>query len=219
MIIADNVLSPDEVRAILTGLDQVPFRGGEITAGPAASKVKHNAQARGDDPGVITLGRRVRLALEIHPVMRRLVRPVRWSSLIFSRYQPGQAYGLHADNAGMVDTSGWPLRTDVSFTVFLSDPDTYEGGALLIQDLSGEREFRPAAGSVVLYPTGLLHRVTPVSAGTRIACVGWVQSLVRRADQREVLYDLETLRAGLPGEDTLILDKSIGNLLRMWGED
>jgi PKHD-type hydroxylase len=119
----------------------------------------------------------------------------------------------------MVDTSGWPLRTDVSFTVFLSDPDTYEGGALLIQDLSGEREFRPAAGSVVLYPTGLLHRVTPVSAGTRIACVGWVQSLVRRADQREVLYDLETLRAGLPGEDTLILDKSIGNLLRMWGED
>lgn len=218
MIVVNNILSPEDVKAVLAGLDQAPFYEGGHTAGPAASKVKHNTQARGDDPAVIALGRRVRLALEIHPVMRRLVRPVRWSSLIFSRYEPGQAYGLHADNAGMFDTSGWPLRTDVSFTLFLSDPDTYEGGSLLIQELSGEREFRPASGSVVLYPTGLLHRVMPVTEGTRIACVGWVQSLVRRADQRELLYDLETLRAGSQGQEALTLDKTIGNLLRMWGE-
>lgn len=218
MIVFENVLSLEDLSAILAGLGQAPFRGGEHTAGSAASGVKHNAQARGDDPGVIALGRRVRLALEMHPVMRRLVRPVRWSNLMFSRYQPGQEYGLHADNAGMFDSSGWPLRTDVSFTVFLSDPGSYEGGDLVIQDLSGERGFRPAAGSIVLYPTGLLHKVMPVTAGTRLACVGWVQSLIRRPDQRELLFDLETLRTGLEGQDALVVDKTLGNLLRMWGE-
>jgi PKHD-type hydroxylase len=150
--------------------------------------------------------------------MRTLVRPARWSNLMFSRYGPGQEYGLHADNAGMIDTDGWPMRTDVSFTVFLSDPDTYEGGALFIEDGAGGRAFRPPAGSAVFYPTGLLHRVMPVTAGERLACVGWVQSLVRRPDQREILFDLEGLRDEATGDASLTLDKTLGNLLRMWGE-
>ncbi len=150
--------------------------------------------------------------------MRTLVRPVRWSNLIFSRYAPGQQYGLHTDNASMYDANGCPLRTDVSFTLFLSDPESYEGGALLIQDLAGDREFRPRAGSAVFYPTGLLHRVTPVTAGVRLACVGWVQSLVRRPDQREILFDLDRLREGAEDDAALLVDKTIGNLLRMWGE-
>ncbi len=219
MIVVEDLLSIEQLRAVQDGLEQAPFRDGAATAGPSAAQVKHNQQARPDDPGVIALGRRVRLALESHAVVRRLVRPVRWSGLIFSRYGPGQQYGLHADNAAMYDTGGGPLRTDVSFTVFLSDPDSYEGGALRLQDLSGERAFRPRAGAAVFYPTGLLHQVEPVTSGVRLACVGWVQSLIRRADQREILFDLERVRDTAAGDAALLLDKAIGNLLRMWGED
>lgn len=119
----------------------------------------------------------------------------------------------------MVDEHGGPLRTDLSFTLFLQDPGAYDGGALLIDGLDGEREFRPAAGSAVVYQTGQLHRVTPVTRGERLACVGWIQSRVRRADQRELLFDLERIRPATPeGEARLLLDKAIGNLLRMWSE-
>ena len=111
------------------------------------------------------------------------------------------------------------MRTDLSFTLFLSEPDTYAGGALLLDGLDGEREARPGAGSLVLYATGVPHRVTPVTAGERLACVGWVQSALRREDQRELLFDLARTRAALPdGEARLLLDKSIGGLLRMWSE-
>lgn len=218
MIVVEEVLGRSEVLVLREALDAARFVDGRATAGAAAMSVKHNEQARGDDPAAIASARRVRLALEAHPVMRRLVRPVRWSSLMFSRYGPGQQYGLHADNAGMYAVDGWPLRTDVSFTIFLSDPETYEGGELFIEYGAGGRTFRPPAGSAVFYPTGLLHRVTPVTAGVRLACVGWVQSLVRRPDQREILFDLECLRDQASGEASLRLDKTIGNLLRMWGE-
>lgn len=215
-----EVFNQQEVLAIRDGLAAAPFRDGRATAGAAAEQVKHNAQARGDDAVVIDLARRVRLALEAHPTVRTLIRPARWSNLIFSRYGPGQQYGLHADNAGMYDSDGWPLRTDVSFTLFLSDPETYGGGALLVQDLAGDREFRPPAGHAVFYATSQLHRVTPVTHGVRLACVGWVQSLVRRADERELLFDLERVRRRPDAEESsLLLDKAIGNLLRMWGED
>ena len=218
LIIVEDVLAREEVLVIREALDHAPFRDGALTAGAAARKIKLNEQARRDDPGVVAVGRRVRLALENHRVMRGLVRPVRWSNLLFSRYGPGQQYGLHADNAVMNDTDGWPFRTDVSFTLFLSDPQTYEGGGLLIADSAGNREFRPPAGCAVFYPTGLLHRVTPVTVGVRLACVGWVQSFVRRPDQREVLYDLERLQEAATEEASLVLDKTLGNLLRMWGE-
>jgi len=218
LIVVEEILGRSEVLVLREALDAARFVDGRATAGAAAISVKHNEQARGDDPAVIASARRVRLALEGHPVMRRLVRPVRWSSLMFSRYGPGQQYGLHADNAGMYAVDGWPLRTDVSFTIFLSDPETYKGGELFIEDGAGGRAFRPPAGSAVIYPTGLLHRVMPVTAGIRLACVGWVQSLVRRPDQREILFDLEGLRDQAGGEASLRLDKTIGNLLRMWGE-
>lgn len=218
MILIEDVLGREQALAIGEALDHAPFQDGSLTAGSAARKVKQNTQALGDDAGVAALGDRVRLALEGNALVRRMVRPVRWSNLLFSRYSSGQQYGLHADNAAMVDEHGWPLRTDVSFTLFLSDPDTYGGGSLLIPGQSGDREFRLGAGSAVFYPTGLLHRVTPVTAGVRLACVGWIQSLVRRPDQREILSDLHGLRDDANDEASLILDKTIGNLLRMWGE-
>lgn len=213
-----EVLSAPEALDIRQRLSAAPFRDGRATAGPSAGSVKHNTQARGDDPVVVDLARRVRLSLEAHPTVRTLVRPARWSHLLFSRYEPGQQYGLHADNAAMYDPAGRPLRTDVSFTLFLSDPADYDGGALLLNDLAGNREFRPLAGHAVFYATSQLHRVTPVTQGERLACVGWIQSLIRRPDQRELLFDLEGVREEAGAEGALLLDKAIGNLLRMWGE-
>jgi PKHD-type hydroxylase len=219
LIFQAEVLSRAEVLAIRQELATTPFRDGRVTAGSVAGSVKNNEQARGNDQVVIALARRVRLALEAHPVVRTWARPVRWSPLMFARYGPGRQYGLHTDNAVMFDEGGWPVRTDISFTLFLSDHNSYEGGALLVRDSASDREFRPEAGSAVFYPTGQLHAVLPVTRGERLVCVGWVQSLVRRADQRELLFDLEQLRGGPnPGEEFLLLDKAIGNLLRMWGE-
>lgn len=219
MIVLGEVLTATEVARIRESLVHVPFRDGRVTAGAAARPVKNNEQADGSLPEVMALARMVKMALERHPIFHGLARPIRWSSLMFSRYISGQRYGLHTDEACMSDEHGWPLRTDLSLTVFLSEPDDYEGGALRFLDTNGERSFRPAAGSAVVYPTGLLHEVTPVTRGVRLACVGWIQSLIRRADQRELLFDLECVRRELPeGAAKLNLDQAIGNLVRMWGE-
>jgi PKHD-type hydroxylase len=219
MIVVSNVLSAAEVAHICESLARVPFQDGRATAGPAAREVKINEQAVGSNSEVAALARSVKSALERHPTFNDVAWPLRWSNLMFSRYVPGQRYGLHTDDACMYDDHGWPLRTDISFTVFLSDPDSYDGGELRFLEATGERRAKPPAGSVVLYPTGVLHEVTPVTRGVRLACVGWVQSLIRRADQREILFDLNRVRRELlDGEAKLHLDKAVGNLIRMWGE-
>ncbi len=219
MIVQIDVLNQEELHAVRKGLATASFQDGRVTAGPVARRVKNNEQARGDDPDVIALARRIRIALQDHPLVRTKIRPVNWSRLMFSRYGAGQQYGLHADDAIITDADGWPLRTDISFTLFLSDPGAYDGGALSIRDQGGDRHFRPEAGSAIFYSTGQLHSVTPVTRGARLACVGWVQSLVRGADRLELLADLEQIR-GDPGhgESSLLLDKAIGNLIRMWSE-
>lgn len=219
MITTVDILNADAVRKAVESLQTARFLDGRRTAGDAATRVKDNEQARGDEPEVIALARWIRLAIESHSVVRSAIRPVRWSSLLFSRYRPGQQYGAHTDNAFVYDRSGSPLRSDMSFTLFLSEPESYEGGALRTRCDGEDRDYRLPAGSAVFYPTGQIHSVTPVTRGVRVACVGWVQSLVRRADQRELLADLETIRhSEIPIEARLLLDKTFGNLLRMWGE-
>ncbi|HEX6860946.1 MAG TPA: Fe2+-dependent dioxygenase [Caulobacteraceae bacterium] len=214
MLTIADVLTAEDVARVREGLAAARFGDGKRTAGGAAKKVKANAQADSSDPKVKALAKFVRDALERHPVFATYARPARWSGVMFSRYGGGDAYGFHVDDAVM---SG--IRTDLSFTLFLSDPDTYEGGALLLDGLDGEREVRLPAGSLALYPSGPLHRVTPVTSGQRLAAVGWIQSLIRRADQREVLFDLSRTRASMAdGEPRLLLDKAVGNLIRMWGE-
>jgi PKHD-type hydroxylase len=219
MLTIDQVLAPEDVARVRERLAAVRFIDGRKTAGSTARKVKANTQADGADPEVVALSRFVRNALERCGVLAAYARPVRWSRLLFSRYRPGDAYGLHVDDAAMLADDGGRMRTDLSFTLFLSDPETYDGGALLVDGLDGEREAKPSAGSLVLYETGALHRVTPVTAGERLACVGWLHSAVRRGEERELLFDLARVRAALAeGDARLLLDKSIGGLLRMWGE-
>jgi PKHD-type hydroxylase len=214
MLTIADVLTPEDVERVREGLGSAPFGDGKRTASGPAKTVKANAQTDGSDARVQALAKFVRDALERHPVFSLYARPARWSPLLFNRYRGGDAYGFHVDNPVMGE-----VRTDLSFTVFLTDPDNYEGGALLVDGLDGEREVKLSAGSVVLYPTGALHRVTPVTSGERLAAVGWIQSLIRRADEREILFDLGRTRASLPdSEPRLILDKAIGNLVRLWGE-
>ncbi|MEM9965074.1 MAG: Fe2+-dependent dioxygenase, partial [Asticcacaulis sp.] len=204
------------VRHILADL---PFRDGRLSAGATARQVKANSQADADHPKTAALADFVRKKLMSQPLFANYARPARWSKLLFSRYGPDNAYGLHTDDALMRDEDGDALRTDLSFTLFLADPETYEGGALSLEGPEGTRDIRLAAGDMVVYRTGLIHQVTPVTKGERLACVGWVQSLIRREDQREILFDLWQLQNAVPqGPARLTAQKTIGNLLRMWSE-
>jgi PKHD-type hydroxylase len=147
------------------------------------------------------------------------VRPKKLTPLIFARYGPGETYGSHVDDAIMQG-----LRTDVSFTLFLSEPDSYEGGELVIDSSGGEESVKLPAGSLFLYPSTFLHRVEPVTKGERLVCVGWARSYLRSAEQRELLFDLDRARRALfarggKTDEFDILSKCTANLLRMWADD
>ena len=166
----------------------------------------------------MALGRFVRQAMERSGAFQIYARPARVSPILFNRYGAGERYGTHMDDAIMGEGEA-RLRSDLSFTLFLADPEAYEGGELVLEGTDGERAVKPAAGTLVVYSTGALHRVEPVTSGERLAAVGWIQSLVRRADQREILFDLARIRDSVPeGEPRLLMDRSIGNLLRLWAE-
>jgi len=219
MLTIADVLDAEDLKRVRDTLADTAFRDGKATAGATAAKVKANRQADPADPKVKPLAEFVRRALQRSSVFIAYARPQRWSKLLFSKYGPGEQYGFHTDDATMEADGGGRLRTDLSFTLFLSDPDTYEGGALLMDGLDGEREYRPAAGSAVVYSTGQLHRVTPVTRGERLAAVGWIHSMVSRNDERELIFDLQRVRWSMPdGPNQLLVDKAIGNLLRMWGK-
>ncbi|MBK5911208.1 Fe2+-dependent dioxygenase [Rhodothalassium salexigens] len=213
------VMSADDVAALRDALaDPALFDDGRRTAGWAAAAVKNNRQAR---PGgrARTLAHQVERALQANEVFAAYARPKAFVRTQFSRYGEGMAYGAHVDDALMGGQ-----RTDLSFTLFLSDPQTYDGGDLVIETEAGDTRVKMAAGEAVVYPTGALHRVEPVTAGERLAAVGWVRSFVRRADQRDVLFDLEIAARGVHGRegksDTFDrLAKARANLVRMWAED
>jgi PKHD-type hydroxylase len=217
LAIAD-VLSAPDLAEVSAGLAGVTFVDGKTTAGWSARLVKNNLQA--------TKGRkldRLRAFIEArlaeHAVFALATQPKSFLGPLFSRYQAGHAYGTHVDDALMGG-----VRSDVSFTVFLSSPDSYDGGELIIDSAAGEDAFKLLPGSVITYPSTLLHRVAPVTRGTRLAAVGWIRSYVRDSAHRELLFDLETARRSLferEGKTTEadLLAKCAANLTRMWCDD
>jgi PKHD-type hydroxylase len=218
ILAAPDVLTAADVAALRDGLAQAAFTPGEVTAGWSARLVKSNLQA-GDGPEVEAMRALVQRRLMDHPVLALATRPKTIVGPMFARYQPGHTYGTHVDNALIGG-----VRTDVSFTLFLSDPQSYDGGELVIDTPSGEEAFKLAPGSIVTYPATTLHRVAPVTRGERLAAAGWIRSHLRDAAQRELLLDLETARRRLfdregktPEVD--LLAKCAANLLRMWCED
>lgn len=219
-VILQRVLGEEDVERIRRDLADVPWRPGKRTAGAAARGVKENMQADGADPRVQALERFVGEALRRHPLFEIAARPARLTRLLFSRYEPGMAYGAHTDDA-LMGASEDKLRTDLAFTIFLAERSSYEGGALVVTSALGEQEIALDAGDAILYPAGSIHYVAPVTRGARLAAVGWIESFVPDAARREILFDLSVTRArlaeaGVAREDLLTLDKSVSNLLRMW---
>lgn len=219
LCIAD-LLAEDLVSDLASTLDAASFEDGRATAGWHARLVKRNEQAAGAD-ALQAAARAVETALGENALFRMAALPRRVRPVMFSRYRPGMDYGSHLDDAMMGGDD--PVRTDISVTVFLSDPASYEGGELVIETSGGEDAYKLAAGSAILYPASTLHRVEPVRAGERRAAVTWVQSLVRDPGRREILFDLDTARRELfeREEKSAVFDlisKSYANLLRRWAE-
>ena len=217
LLALEAVLTPAQASTLRDAAATLSFGDGRATAGVHAREVKANDQAL-PAPDLDAILIQVEAALAANPVFRSAARPRALTRLILSRYRLGQTYGLHVDDALMQG-----LRTDLSFTLFLSDPASYDGGALVIEDPFEARAIKLAAGDLILYPATTLHRVEPVTRGSRLAVVGWVQSLIRDGAQREVLFDLDqavdacfATTGKSPQFDRLAKTRS--NLLRMWAE-
>lgn len=189
---------------------------GASTAGWHARGLKRNHQLDAASALHQRLAARLEGLLTAQPLLQAAAFPRRIHGLLFSRSGQGEGYGRHVDNAWM--RGG---RSDLSFTVFLSEPDAYAGGALVLESPSGEESFRLPAGHALVYPSTLLHRVEPVTAGERLVAVGWIESRIRHADQRELLFELDTARRTLferHGKDEIfdLISRSYSNLLRRW---
>ena len=219
MIVAiADVLSAADVAEVRAGLASATFVDGKASAGWSARLVKSNLQA-GAGPDLDRVRALVESRLTAHPVFALATRPRRIIGPLFSRYEPGHAYGTHVDDALLGG-----VRSDVSFTLFLSPPESYEGGELVIDTPAGEEAFKLAPGSLVAYPATCLHRVLPVVRGERLAAAGWVRSYIRDAAKRELLFDLDTARRRLfdregKTAEADLLAKCAANLLRLWCED
>lgn len=216
-----EVISADEHRAILEQVKAAEFVDGRETAGIHLASIKHNQQLRRGSAPLQRVADIVLGALRRNSVFLNAVYPKQLHSLLVSRYRAGMQYGAHVDQALMGDQIVW--RTDLSLTLFLNEPDAYEGGELALQHGSGETLTRLPARSMVCYPTGQLHRVTPVTRGERLAVVGWIQSYVRDGASREVLRDLGEALEALRGRDEFrtahdLINKTHANLMRRWAE-
>jgi PKHD-type hydroxylase len=219
-----DILSPDQVAEFRAALDGADWADGRITAGHQSALVKHNSQLREADPLAQRLGERVLDALERAPLFLAAALPQKVFPPLFNRYGVGDGFGLHVDNA-VRQAPGSPhrVRTDLSATLFLSDPADYDGGELVVEDTFGSHSVKLPAGHLVLYPSSSLHRVNPVTRGARLASFFWIQSMVRDDGRRTILLDLDTAiqelnrdRPGLPA--AVRLTGVYHNLLRSWAE-
>lgn len=216
-----DVVTPQEHRAILEQIEGAEFVDGRQTAGANLAALKNNQQIQRDAPQVVAISAIVLAALRRHESFRNAVYPRQLHSLLVSRYREGMEYGAHVDSPLMGDATPW--RTDLSLTLFLNEPTEYDGGELALESGSGEIQVKLPARSMVIYPTGQLHRVRAIARGERLAAVAWIQSHVRDAGAREALADLARARALLreTGDDTRAFDlvnKTHANLLRRWAE-
>ncbi|MEM7357525.1 MAG: Fe2+-dependent dioxygenase [Pseudomonadota bacterium] len=218
-ILVNNVLDVHSLSAICAALEDLSlYQDGKKTAGKTARLVKHNLQADPKSSVVIGARKMVEQLVRDNSAVKRAAYPEKFAKVMFSRYEPGMNYGAHIDDAIIAGT-----RTDLSFTLFLSEPDSYQGGELVLQKSDGEDSIKLPAGALFLYPSDTVHYVAPVTSGVRLAAVGWIKSRIRLAEHREILFDMSNALAQLPDSSEnqalrLSLLKVKNNLLRLWAD-
>lgn len=219
-----DVLSKEQVSSFRQKLDATEWIDGKVTAGYQSAQVKNNSQLSEANPVAAGLGRQIIAALNNSPIFVSAALPKKIFPPLFNRYAGGQSFGNHIDNAvRRNNATGEYVRTDLSVTLFLSEPDEYDGGELVIEDTYGTQAIKFAAGSAVLYPSTSLHHVRPVTRGARVSSFFWLQSMVRRDDQRSLLLNLDVaiqrLVADHPQHQSAVdLTGVYHNLLRQWVE-
>jgi PKHD-type hydroxylase len=227
LIRVPEVFTKDQVRQIRAALDAAEWVDGKVTAGHQSAQTKRNSQIPEGSPVAQQIGDVILQALGSNPLFRSAALPLKVFPPLFNRYEGGQNFGTHVDNAIRAHAmSGQRIRTDLSCTLFFSEPDEYEGGELIIEDTYGEQRVKFGAGDLVLYPSTSLHRVTEVTRGARVSSFFWLQSMIRQDPQRAILFDLDTAIQRLQtGEQTPEVKASVvqltgvyHNLLRQWAE-
>lgn len=218
-----HVLNAQLLADVRRKLDAADWTDGRETVGAQGAEVKRNRQLPDTSPLKAELGRAVLQALAASPLFHAAALPVKILPPRFNLYSGGGEYGFHVDGAVMRTEDGQQLRSDLSCTIFLNDPEDYDGGDLVISDTYGDHAISLAAGDAILYPSSSLHRVTPVTRGARLGCFFWVQSMVRDDAQRRMLFELDAtiqrLTAdGAAREPLLQLTSLYHNLLRGWAE-
>jgi PKHD-type hydroxylase len=218
-----NVLTGEQVSQARRLLDEAAWVDGRVTAGHQSARTKDNLQLEESDPLARQLGEQIVASLQRNPLFISAALPLRVFPPLFNRYEGGQSFGNHVDNAIRQSISGMRIRTDLSATLFLSGPDEYDGGELMIEDTFGVHAVKLPAGHMVLYPASSLHHVRPVVRGARVASFFWLQSMVRDDGQRTLLFDLDAaiqrLSADLPDHpSTVQLTSVYHNLLRRWAD-
>ena len=216
-----NVLGKNELSSVHQLLEKANFTDGKLSAGAVAAQVKHNQEIANNDPVINQLNQIVMGNLVRHKTYQRAVLPLKIASPFYARYQAGMSYGEHIDDPVMGAEQRY--RSDVAITVFLNEPDVYQGGELCIQTELGEQKIKYAAGDAVLYPATTRHQVAEVTQGERIVAVTWAQSMVKDTEQRSLLYQLgsarEKLLNKLPDEEyTRQVDLVYVNLVRKWSD-
>ncbi|MBU1348007.1 MAG: Fe2+-dependent dioxygenase [Alphaproteobacteria bacterium] len=219
-----EVFSKDEVARLRSILDAGPWADGNATSGHQSARAKSNAQLPEDCAAAREVGGLVVQALQANPMFVSAALPHTIFPPLFNRYEGGQAFGAHVDNAIRTHPSGLRIRSDLSATLFLSEPDDYDGGELTIDGAYGPQVVKLPAGDLVLYPSRSLHRVTPVTRGARVSSFFWIQSLVANDQDRETLFQLDvaTQRVAIdksPSDPAVLeLTGVYHNLLRRWSE-
>jgi PKHD-type hydroxylase len=227
LICVPDVLSKDDVADFRRVMDASDWEDGRSTAGAQSALVKNNQQLPPDSKVARQLGNRVVSALTANPRFISAAVPLQIFPPLFNRYAAadGHRFGVHVDNAVRGDhLTGMRIRTDLSVTLFLCEPDEYDGGELVIEDNYGSQEIKLPAGDLVLYPASSLHLVTPVTRGMRVASFFWLQSMIRDAHARSLIFDLDTAiqglveRLGRDDPETVKLAGIYHNLIRYWAE-
>ena len=223
LIAIPSVLTPSEVTALRGVIDAGAWTDGNVTSGPQAALAKRNEQLPEDSAAAVEGGRIVLDALARSPLFVAAALPLKVFPPLFNRYAGGQAFDVHIDNAVRLK-GDFRLRSDLSATLFLEDPAAYDGGELVVEDLFGEQRVKLGAGDCVVYPASSLHRVEPVTRGTRVASFFWIQSMVRDDGERRILLDLDRAVQRVAADkgqgDRAVIELTgvYHNLLRRWAD-